>query len=232
MKRYVGQVFNDVALLEDDEFAHLKVMRAKVGDEAVIINGDGNEYFCQLKKIEKNCATFDVKTVKKCDKTPKKTISLYMAATKREKLELIVQKAVELGVNAVYLFESKFSTMKLSGERLDRYNKIILSATKQCERAEFMKIDIMSFDEMLEKFSAHQISLFANEREGEEYNFNNLKKASDIGVLVGCEGGFSADEKSRILKLNPENISLGERILRAETAAIVLCGIVSLASDN
>ena len=157
---------------------------------------------------------------------------MFIAATKREKLEIIVQKAVELGVKKLFMFESEFSTMKLSSEKISRYEKIMLSATKQCERADFMSIEIVSFKQMLSLFGKTQTKLFANEREGEDFNFASLKTAKDIGILIGCEGGFSQNEKAQVLQLKPENISLGQRILRAETAAILLTGMASVISGN
>ena len=222
-----------MALIEGEELNHLKnVLRLKEGDEVIVINGDGNEYLCEILKISKNNAVLSIKSQKKCENNPKNIISLFISAIKREKLELVVQKAVECGIKNLYIFESAFSAMKLSGERLSRYEKIMLSSLKQCERADAMKIEILSFKEMLSRFSACETKLFANEREGDPFDFSSLKSAKNIGVLIGCEGGFSADEKKEILKCKPENISLGNRILRAETAAILLTGIASLFSGN
>lgn len=233
MKRFIGTIQNDEAIIEGEELNHLRnVLRLKVGDDAVVVNGDGKDYICQITKIDKNIAKLSVKNKKNNKNNAKNNISLFISAIKREKLEVVVQKAVELGVKNLYIFESQFSTMKLNGEKLIRYQKIIESATKQCERADFMKIELQNFSQMLEKFAEHKIKLFANEREGEAFDFSSLKDEKDIAVLIGCEGGFSQQEKAEILKTKPENISLGERILRAETAAILLTGIASLFSGN
>lgn len=233
MKRFIARIENDKAFVEGEEFIHLKsVLRLKVGDEICLVNGDGKDYVGAIASIGKNSATVDVNSATKNSKYPKKNLQLFISATKREKLEIIVQKAVELGVKKLYIFESEFSTMKLSTEKISRYEKIVLSATKQCERADFMKVEIVSFKDMLSIFGKCKTKLFANEREGEEYDFSALKNADDIAILIGCEGGFSQNEKKQILAYNPENISLGERILRAETAAIVLTGIASLFCGN
>lgn len=233
MKRFIAKIENDMAIIEGEELIHLKsVLRHKVGDEICLVNGDGNDYLATIANIGKNSAVANINSMTKNQKCPKKNLQLFISATKREKLEIIVQKAVELGVKKLYIFESEFSTMKLSSEKISRYEKIIFSATKQCERADFMDINIISFKEMLSLFGKCQTKLFANEREGEPFDFSSLKVAQGIGILVGCEGGFSPVEKQQILSLNPENISLGERILRAETAAIVLTGIASLHCGN
>lgn len=233
MKRFIGKIEENVAFVEGEELVHLKsVLRLKEGDEVCIVNGDGKDYLGKISKIDKNYAKVDVISSKISEKCPKNDISLFIAATKREKLEIIVQKAVELGVKKLFMFESEFSTMKLSSEKISRYEKIMFSATKQCERADFMSIEIVSFKQMLALFGKKQTKLFANEREGEDFNFASLKTAKDIGILIGCEGGFSQNEKAQILQLKPENISLGQRILRAETAAILLTGMASVISGN
>lgn len=233
MKRFIGKIENENAIIEGEELNHLRnVLRLTVGDEVTVINGDGCDYLCQIIKIDKNIAFLSVKSKKNNKNNAKNNISLFISAIKREKLELVVQKAVEVGIKNLFIFESQFSTMKLKGEKIVRYQKIIESATKQCERADFMKIRLISFSEMLERFAQHKVKLFANEREGEEFDFSVLKTAKDIAILVGCEGGFSAQEKAQILQTKPQNISLGNRILRAETAAILLSGIASLFSGN
>ncbi len=233
VKRFIGRIENDKGFVEGEELNHLKnVLRLKEGDEIILINGDGFEYQGEISKIEKNRAIIALKSKKMCKNNPKNEISLFISAIKREKLEIVVQKAVELGVRNLYIFESTFSAMKLKDERLARYEKIVLSSLKQCERADVMNVKIISFNDMLKLFGKCETRLFANEREGEEFNFNSLKGAKNIGVLIGCEGGFSAEEKKKILETNPENISLGSRILRAETAAILLTGIASLFSGN
>lgn len=233
MKRFIGKIEGTVAFVEGEELVHLKsVLRLKEGDEVCVVNGDGKDYLGKISKIDKNYAKVDVISSKISEICPKNDISLFIAATKREKLEIIVQKAVELGVKKLFMFESEFSTMKLSSEKISRYEKIMFSATKQCERADFMSIEIVSFKQMLALFGKKQTKLFANEREGEDFNFASLKTAKDIGILIGCEGGFSQNEKAQILQLKPENISLGQRILRAETAAILLTGMASIISGN
>ena len=233
MKRFIGKIENENAIIEGEELNHLRnVLRLNVGDEVTVINGDGCDYLCQIIKIDKNITFLSVKSKKNNKNNAKNNISLFISAIKREKLELVVQKVVELGIKNLFIFESQFSTMKLKGEKIIRYQKIIESATKQCERADFMKIKLISFSEMLERFAQHKVKLFANEREGEEFDFSVLKTAKDIAILVGCEGGFSAQEKAQILQTKPQNISLGNRILRAETAAILLAGIASLFSGN
>ncbi len=234
MKRFFGKIENGQCVLEGDEHNHLKnVLRLNQNESVVIITGDGFEHICEILKIDKNKTILAEKSKKICKNNPKNTISLFISAIKREKLELVVQKAVEEGVINLYVFESQFSAMKLKDEKMERWQKIVVSSLKQCERADLMNVQKIDFETMLSLFKKCQTRLFANEREGKEFDFSSLKNAKDIGILIGCEGGFSPEEKQKILsQTSPENVSLGERILRAETAAILLCGISSLFSKN
>lgn len=233
MKRFFGEIIKNKAIISEEENGHLRnVLRIKIGEEVVVFNGDGNDYVCKIENIGRNETVAQVIKKQTNKAIPKKDITLYLSAIKRDNLELVIQKAVELGCKRMVVFESERSTMKIQQEKMSRYEKIVLSACKQCERADFMQLKFLSFDNMLFDFAKHETKLFANEREGEKFDFSLLKDAKDIGILIGCEGGFSQIEKEKILKTNPENISLGLRILRAETASILLVGLASIISEN
>ena len=134
-------------------------------------------------------------------------------------------------------FESEYCTAKSVENKRERLEKLVISACKQCERSVPMLVeDCIKFDmlaSILDKFrnEPDSIILFANEREGQEFDFSVLKDKKNIAIVVGSEGGFSSKEKD-ILSNMSESVSLGERILRAETASIVLCGMVSILGGN
>ena len=233
MRRFFGKVVENKAFIEDEEFLHLKVvLRMKEGDNVVVLDGSETEYVCKILNIRKDCAIAEILYKQTCNALPKKEITLYQAFTKREKLELIVQKAVELGVSNLVLFESDFTVAKDSVTKKDRLEKIVKSACKQCECSVPMNINICKFADISKSANMHDIVLFANEREGKEFDFSSLKKYNKIAIIIGPEGGFSDDEKKTVLDFGAESISLGERILRSETATIVLTGIVSVLSGN
>ena len=234
MRRFFGRVENNIAFIEDEEFLHLKtVLRMKEGDEVIVFNKTENEFFGKIKEMKKNCAVVEVLSSSKCKALPKKNITLFQAFTKREKLEIIVQKAVELGIKTFVPFDSKFCVAKDAINKKDRLEKIVLSACKQCECSLPMEVaSSVKFDDMLKMAKNCDIVLFANEREGEKFDFSVLNKYKNIGIIVGPEGGFSDEEKEKILKINAKSLTLGKRILRSETASIVLMGIVSVLSEN
>lgn len=238
MRRFFGKIEGNIATVEGDEFVHLKtILRAKVGEQIVVYNGSENEYECRVLSLAKNYAKCEVEKVSLCKGLPKKNLVLFQALTKREKMELVLQKTVELGVKRLVPFESEFCTVKPNENKKERFEKLVISACKQCERSVPMEIEeTLKFEELLEEIKKFQLLpnsaiLFANERDGQPFEFSSLKKYQNIGVIVGSEGGFSQKEKEALSALC-ESVSLGERILRSETATIVLCGIASILGEN
>ena len=234
MRRFFGRVEENLAFIEDEEFLHLKtVLRMKEGDEVVVYNKSENEFCGKIIEIKKNTAVVEILALNICEALPKKNIILFQAFTKREKLEIIVQKAVELGIKTFVPFNSKYCVAKDAINKKDRLEKIVLSACKQCECSVPMNIEkSVSFENMLKLAKKCDIVLFANEREGDKFDFSVLNRYENIGIIVGPEGGFSDEEKKKILSTNTQSISLGKRILRSETASIVLMGLVSVISGN
>lgn len=233
MRRFFGRIEGQSAIIEGDELKHLSsVIRLKAGDKFVCICGDDFEYECEILNVDKKQATAKILKKTPAKANPKKNLVLFQALPKKEAFETIVQKACELGANLVQPFESEFVVNK-SGINLSRYKAIISSACKQCERSRLMDInEPISFLQMLERLKDFDIILFANEIDGKPFEFEKIT-AKNIAVIVGCEGGFSENEKNEILKVDGvKSISLGSRILRADSASILLLGIASLLSGN
>ena len=238
MRRFFGRIENNKAIIDGDEFVHFKtVLRGKEGDELIVFDGSENVYTCKVQYISKSQAECEILETKICEALPKKNIVLFQALTKKDKMELVLQKAVELGISELAPFESEFCTVKNSENKKERLEKIVISACKQCERSVPMEIsDTLSFSTLIEKLKEFDkkeksIILFANERAGENYDFNLLKDMQNIAIVVGTEGGFAPKEKIQLEKIC-ESISLGKRILRSESASIVLCGIASIIGEN
>ena len=205
----------------------------KEGDEIVVLDGSEKEYHCQILSIKKDVAEAKILGVEICKKLPNKNIVIYQAMIKREKFEEILQKSVELGSSKFVPFESEFCAVKDYVAKKERLEKIVRGACKQCECSKMMDIeDPINFDLMLEQAKQHKMCIFALERQGQPFDFEKLKDYDDIAIIIGPEGGFSTSEKEKILKARVKAISLGSRILRSETAAITLIGLVSVLSGN
>lgn len=237
MRRFFGKIENEKAIIEDEEFTHLKtVLRGKVGEQIEVFDGSEIVYLCEIENINKNFAICNILDKRVCEALPKKNIILYTSLIKRDNLELVLSKAVELGVKKLVTFESEFATVKKSENKKDRLEKLVKTACKQCERSVPMEIgETLSFkqliDELKELRNDKTLLLFANERDGEKFDFSAIKNFDNVAIIVGCEGGFSQTEKDKLSEIC-QSISLGKRILRSETASIVLCGIVSTLGEN
>lgn len=234
MKRFFGKIEGKMAKVDGEEFQHLKtVLRLKIDDEIIVLDGSENEFECKIVEMKKDAALCEIQRVEKCKALAQKNIVLFQALTKREKLELITQKAVELGVKKMLPFSSEYCVAKDAIGKKDRLEKIVRGACKQCECSVPMEIgDTLKFSQMLKEAEKLDIVLFANERAGENFDFSKLKNFSNIGIIVGPEGGFTEKEKEEIARSGAESITLGRRILRSETASIVLIGLVSIESGN
>ncbi len=223
---------NSTINLEGDEFHHLaNVMRARVGDKLCLINGDGNFYFSVIKSINKKFAEIIIEKAEKSSNEPNINLTLYQALAKGDKLSLIVQKATEMGVNEICLFESKFSDIKANTHKTDRLDTVAVSASKQCGRATIPKIfGCLSIKEIASKISQYDKFIVAYENEDDKTLASLIKNlsnvAKNIAIMIGAEGGFSEDEITLLKNSGAEIVSLGKRILRTETAAIASTALI------
>ena len=228
---------NNIFTLTEDEHIHLSnVLRLKVGDTVIITNGDEFDYVCKIIEITKkhtNCKIIEKNTN---THNPNKKIDIFHALIKNDKMSIVVQKLSELGISNLYLFESKFQTVKASDNKKDKLQKISNQSSKQCKRSIPMNIgDILLFSEMLNKLKDYSIILFANETEDTKKISeiqSLISKSNNIAIIIGSEGGFDKEEIDSIIKANGISISLGNRILRAETASIALSAFVSFTTNN
>ena len=220
------------------EFLHLvKVLRTSEGEDIICLLGDEFEYFCTVTHIFKKSLNAVINQKKLCQKNPKCNITLFQGAVKGEKLELITQKCTELGITKLVPFESNFTIAKKNLGKLDRLKKISQEACKQCGRSIPMEIcEFVGFKTLTEIIKDFDLALFLFEHAPLENTLTGIlpqiQSAKNIAIIVGAEGGFSEAENTEILKANALPISLGERILRAETASICMCGFVSFIKNN
>ena len=216
--------------LEGEEFIHAKtVLRVEEGSEITLLDGTGKEYSAIVAKIEKHRLLAHITGAIQSDKEPKEYIYLLCGALKGDKTELVVQKAVELGVSKIGIFNSEYCSAFINQNKLERLNKVSREAAKQCLRAcspEVVYFD--SFSEALSSAKDCKNKLFACEFLDNSRG-DMLEITGSTAVVVGSEGGFSEQEFELSERLGFTGISLGKRILRAETAAIVMCTLAAYA---
>ena len=234
MRRFFGKKNGEFVIIENDELVHLaKVLRKKEGDQIICCSNDEFDYYCQIVSVDKKQCKAKIEKAVKCPALPQKDVTLFQALPKKEYLDEIVFKAVELGVSSLQLFISDFSnTNKINTERI---NAQILSASKQCERSKLMKCNpLIEFDKMLKLLKNFDLVIFANEKEEQKtiFDIKNLEKAEKIAIIIGNEGGFSENEIAKLLKENVFSITLGKRILRCPTAVTTILALVNALTKN
>jgi len=220
-------------MIEGEEFVHLSsVMRSRVGDSVTLFNGDGFDYDGTVSEIAKKYAVVHVENKTQGIGFPEKNVTLFQALVKGDKLSTIVQKCTELGVAEIVHFESQFSDVKVGAKNTGKLEKVVVAACKQCGASVLTKTNReLKFDDMIHELKNFDVALFAYECEGQNKVSEILQKTQNfakIAVIVGAEGGFSEKEAQKIKDAGAVAVSLGDRILRAETAAIVMPALVLL----
>ena len=221
-----------------NEVKHIQVLRHNINDEIII-----NEFICKILEMKKDSITLEKIAISPKIGEPNINLTLYIAMLKGEKMDLVIQKAVELGVKNITPFISKNVVVKLDDrakvKRKEKYQKIANEACKQCGRSDLVNInDILEFNEILSSISKENIVIFAYEKEDNKSLKDILStcdtfNVKNISVIVGAEGGFTEGEADSLKYTeNVECVSLGSRILRAETAAINLVSIVMYELDK
>lgn len=216
--------------IKGTEVKHIQVLRHNINDEIIV-----NENIYKI--IDMTRDTIDLEYIKEAlvIGVPKTNITLYIAFLKSDKMDYLVQKAVEIGVKRIVPFFSKNVVVKLEEKskvkRREKLQKIADEACKQCGRMDTVNIEeFLNFNELKDSLKEDKI-FFAYEASKDslrrEINDMKQRNINNIGIIIGAEGGFLESEAEELNKLdNVCCVSLGERILRAETAAINLLSIL------
>lgn len=228
-----GNFRNGTITLNIEETKHLRdVLRLRESEKVQVFDGDGKEFSCEIEKIEKKETL--LKIIEEISPTAPESnldLTLAIALLKGEKFDLIVQKAVELGVAEIVPLNTKRAGVKLAGgeKKLERWRKIVIDAAKQSGRAKLMKIaEPVNFEEFVKTASGERI-LFA-ERGGA--SFSVIETNQQMTAVVGSEGGWEESEIETARKHGFQIITLNGRILRAETAAIAIAAILQHRSGD
>ncbi len=224
---------NHKITLSLEETRHLRdVLRLLAGAKVQIFDGEGHEFLCEIETIKKKATVLKIiEEIAPAAPESDLDLTLAVALLKGEKFDLVIQKAVELGVTKFVPVNTKRSDVKLKEveRKLERWQKIALEAAKQSGRAKLMQIEMPQDFALFLKNSASQhlggenFILFA-ERNGE--SFDSIKADKKITAFVGPEGGWE-DSEIDLAKANGfQIVTLKGRILRAETAVITIAGLL------
>jgi len=225
---------NTVTILGNDVNHIRNVLRMQPGEEISVSNGlDGKEYRCSIMRMDDENVICSLMFIKEDGIELPARVTLFQCLPKGDKMELIIQKAVELGVYQIVPVASKRCVVKLEDKKaaakVRRWQGIAEAAAKQSRRRIIPEVaSVMTFRESLVYADAMDVKLLPYElAEGMEKTkgiIGSLKEGQRIAVFIGPEGGFEEDEAAEALKAGFASITLGRRILRTETAGLTVMG--------
>ena len=244
-----NQIKNDTIYIKDKDVNHIKkVLRKNIEDEITICNKNTKQdYLCKITNIEENEITCKILKELETNVESNIEVSIFQGLPKADKMELIIQKSVELGVHDITPIEMKRCVVKLKEKdktkKIERWQKISEVAAKQCGRNYIPKINnIENLKEISEKIKDYDAVLVAYEEEKENTLKNELKllkkdnqennKKIKIAIVIGPEGGIDKEEINALEKNGAKIITLGKRILRTETVALNVLSIIMYELEN
>lgn len=215
---------------------HIKnVLRMKVGEELEISDGEEKKYLCEVKTVSATEIDVIIKEELKVDTELSSKIYLFQGLPKSDKMELIIQKAVELGVYEIIPVETKRAVVKLddkkAGKKVERWNSIAEGGAKQSGRNRIPVVkNVMSYAEAITYAKSMDVVLVPYElADGMDATRNiigAIKPGQSVAVFIGPEGGFEETEIQYAIENGAKVITLGKRILRTETAGLTTLSIL------
>lgn len=224
IKNKKGQLVLDL----DDSKHIIKVLRHQINDE-IIVNFQAEKYLTKIVALMPNVICQIIEPLKENNELPIK-VTLVMALLKEQKFDLVIQKAVELGVNKIVPIQLKYCVSIVNNkitQKVARWQKIAKAAAKQANRNIIPEVtSVVKNIEDLKQYQS-EANFLAYENENFHDWTQNLTNINSITIVVGPEGGISPDELTSFKTLNFTNISLGLTILRAETAPLYFLSVVN-----
>ena len=228
-----GQICGDRIVITGEDVNHIKnVLRMKIGEEIAVSNGvDGREYRCEVAQFLSDEVVCKLRFIKENDVELPAQMYLFQGLPKADKMELIIQKAVELGVYSVIPVATRRSIVKLDDKKAvakqNRWQGIAEAAAKQSKRKIIPKIEkVMSFAEALEMAKELEVRLIpyelAEDMSHTKEIIERIREGQKIAIFIGPEGGFDDTEIALASEVGVEPITLGKRILRTETAGMTV----------
>ena len=241
---------NNRVIIEGGDVNHIRnVLRMRPGEEISVGTGeDDNEYRCEIESLEEDRVTCILRFIKSSGVESPADIILFQGLPKADKMEMIIQKCVELGVTEIVPVSCERCIVKLDDKKADakvkRWQGIAEAAAKQSKRAVIPEITVpLSMKEALKKASGMDIKIIPyelargmektaeifgrisglnTENKAENKSENNTERRPQIAVFIGPEGGFTEEEIKLAKECGVEPVSLGKRILRTETAGMAV----------
>ena len=228
--------------IDGEDVKHIsKVLRYGQGDEIEVCDSNGHEYICRIESIDKTRIDLSIVDEVDINRESRIRVSLYQGVPKSTKMDIILQKLTEAGVDEIVLVNTKRSVVNIKGDKadkkFDRWERIIYKAVKQCKRGLIPKLrGILTFKEALEDMEKNDINICPYEVEKslgikEALQTDQVKRILEnkdevrVGIFIGPEGGFAEEENEMVKAAGIASVTMGPRIFRTETASIVATAI-------
>ena len=236
-----SNIFDDHIVLEGADVNHIRnVLRMRDGEELIICDGEGTDHYCRIRGNDGKKLVVDIEKTTDSEAEASASIILFQGLPKKDKMELIIQKAVELGVSEVVPVMTKRVIVKAGSDekesrKLERWQSIAKSAAEQSGRGIIPKVrETVSFEEALKMGGKLDSCLIPYENadssdagmEDARNTVRSLKGKKSIGIFIGPEGGFEEEEVRQAVDAGFKTISLGKRILRTETAGLAMLAVI------
>lgn len=218
---------NEILINDKLDCNHIQnVFRLNVGDKLRVIDGE-YEYITEILSIAKKEIILNIIEKKEDNYSINREIDIALGVLKNDKMNLAIQKLTEIGVRKIIPIQTERVVVKIN-EKKEKWDTTVKEALKQCRGVKFVEVDFLKKLENIE-FSKYDKILYAYENSDESYKIYDVIKHEDKKILyiIGPEGGITQKEVEFLKKNGAIEISLGKRILRAETAAVVLGGILA-----
>lgn len=235
---FTENISEESAVVSGEDAKHIAVvLRMRAGDCAVLCDGKGTDFLAELETADKDCCTFRVLEKSANLAEPSVRVRLFQAMPKSDKMEFIVQKAVECGVSEVVPFFSKRCVSRPDGKQLakktERYRRIALEAAKQCGRGVVPTVaEAVEFSALKSLISPENTGILFYECAEVPLVKAVTEFKHDIDIVIGSEGGFEKSEADALAEAGFVPVSLGKRILRCETAPIAALSILMNLTGN
>ncbi len=230
------QVQEDQIFITGSDVNHMKnVLRMRIGEEVTINDGNNVSYLCTVESFEENQAVLRVKEQQMTDTELPSHIYLFQGLPKQDKMELIVQKSVELGAYEVIPVATKRAVVRLDEKKalkkVARWQQIAESAAKQAGRGYIPRVhEVMSYKEALSYAKELDVVLIPYElAEGMKETkavIEGIRPGESVGIFIGPEGGFEVEEVEAAISMGAKSVTLGKRILRTETAGLTTLSVL------
>lgn len=223
----------DVIHVTGGDVNHIKnVLRMKIGEQLIICNGQGQDFYCIIAKVCDSEIVVEIQEKKESETELPTKIYLFQGLPKKDKMELIIQKAVELGAFEIIPVMMKRTVVKLEDKKkelkkLERWQAIAQGAAKQSKRGIIPKVcEVLTYQQAIAMAKEMDMALLPYEcatgiTKTKEL-IKHCKNMKSIGILIGPEGGFEVEEVEIAKAAGIEPVTLGKRILRTETAGLTI----------